>query len=405
MSETAARQCDQVLPVAPYRQWVLSLPWALRLPAARDPALLNAVSRVFFEEVRAWLRAAVGAVPGARVEAAAVTFVQRFGGSLNLNPHLHMLVADGAFACSEDGSSPRFVATAAPTRDELREVIARVIARLETIAARMVKRADDGSGQAGDDGMEGLRQAAGGRGTFARVDERGAREGDDEERESGPLRLASRGLVEEASGFNLHAGVRVAADDRDGLERLCRYMARPAVASGRVTRLPDGNVAYRVKSPRSAGTTHRVMTPMEFMAPLSALVPPPRTPLVRYHGVVAPNSPWRVAVVPLPVGVAVACRRNAAAPVSAGAVTTGAASAVGAGARGAAVPIPMPAGRIDWARLMWRVWAVDVLVCPACGGRMRMIAALTERAAVVRILEHLGVSTEVPRMQRSRDGP
>ncbi|MDO9015374.1 MAG: hypothetical protein Q8S73_04200 [Deltaproteobacteria bacterium] len=41
----------------PYRQWVLSLPWELRLPVARDPALLNAVSRVFFEELRGCLRA------------------------------------------------------------------------------------------------------------------------------------------------------------------------------------------------------------------------------------------------------------------------------------------------------------------------------------------------------------
>ena len=101
-------------------------------------------------------------------------------------------------------------------------------------------------------------------------------------------------------GFNLHAGVRVEADERDALERLCRYMARPAVAAGRVSVLPDGNVAYRVKSPRSGAATHRVMTPMEFMGRLAALVPPPRTPLVRYHGVLAPNSPWRVAVVPLP---------------------------------------------------------------------------------------------------------
>jgi len=52
MSETAARQSDRVLPVAPYRQWVLALPWELRLPVAPDPALLNAVSRVFFEELR-----------------------------------------------------------------------------------------------------------------------------------------------------------------------------------------------------------------------------------------------------------------------------------------------------------------------------------------------------------------
>jgi len=58
IAATAATQCDGVLPAAPYRQWVLSLPWALRLPVARDPSLLNAVSRVFFEEVRAWRRRA-----------------------------------------------------------------------------------------------------------------------------------------------------------------------------------------------------------------------------------------------------------------------------------------------------------------------------------------------------------
>ena len=65
--------------MVPYRQWARSLPWELRIPVARDPALLNAVSRVFFEEVRGWLREAAGAVPGARLEAAAVTYQQRFG--------------------------------------------------------------------------------------------------------------------------------------------------------------------------------------------------------------------------------------------------------------------------------------------------------------------------------------
>ena len=61
--------------------------------------------------------------------------------------------------------------------------------------------------------------------------------------------------------------------------------------------------------------------------------------------------------------------------------------------------------RINWARLLWRVWGVDALKCPACDGRMKMIAAVTERVGIVRILEHLGVSTEVPRMRRVRDGP
>jgi len=125
--------------------------------------------------------------------------------------------------------------------------------RLQVIERRRARRAVPAEGDRSDDGLEGLRGAAGGRGTFARIDERGARPGgDDEARAPGPRRLSSRGLVAELDGFNLHAGVCTAADDRDALERLCRYMARPAVASGRVSVLPDGNVAYRVKSPRSA---------------------------------------------------------------------------------------------------------------------------------------------------------
>ena len=110
------------------------------------------------------------------------------------------------------------------------------------------------------------------------------------------------------------------------------------------------------------------MTPLEFMARLSALVPP--------------NSPWRVAVVPRPPVDGV---------VEAVGETTGA-SVKGEGARGSAVP--MPSGRIDWARLMWRVWAIDALLCPGCGGRMKMIAALTDRAGIVRVLEHLDVSVK-----------
>src|ERR1700691_4460364 len=42
------------------------------------------------------------------------------------------------------------------------------------------------------------------------------------------------------------------------------------------------------------------MTVLEFLARLSAIVPPPRYPLLRYHGALAPRSPWRRDVVPRP---------------------------------------------------------------------------------------------------------
>ena len=293
MSETAAEQVARLWPEVPVRQWVLSLPWALRLPVARDPVLLTKVARIFFEAVRAHLRAKVAVGEGtgdegARREIGAVTFVQRFGGALSLNHHMHVLVADGVFLCREDGSTPRFVPTPAPTRSELAAVLREVAARVARI--RTVRE---------DDGLDALRDAAAGRGRFARVEEAGD-EGVAPTRKREEEEGVRRGAGVEFGGFNVHAGVRVEEDDRAGLERPCRYVARTAVCGERVEPLEDGSVAYRLKVRRRGGETHRVMQPQEFMGCLVALIAPPRYPLVRYHGVFAPNSPWRGAIVPGP---------------------------------------------------------------------------------------------------------
>jgi hypothetical protein len=97
----------------------------------------------------------------------------------------------------------------------------------------------------------------------------------------------------------VHCAVRVAADDDAGRERLVRYCARPPFALDRIDVLKDGRVTYLMKVPRR-GRTHRVMTPVEFMARLAILVPPPYFPLVRHHGVLAARSSWRALVTPKP---------------------------------------------------------------------------------------------------------
>ena len=58
---------------------------------------------------------------------------------------------------------------------------------------------------------------------------------------------------------------------------------------------------------------------------------------------------------------------------------------------------------MDWARLLRRSFEVDVLQCPRCQGRLRVMAVITEREAVKRILAHLGVPTEAPPVARARD--
>lgn len=95
------------------------------------------------------------------------------------------------------------------------------------------------------------------------------------------------------AGFSLHAGVAARADQRHKLERLCRYISRPAIAEQRLSLTPNGNVRYQLKTPYRDGTTYVIFEPLDFVARLAALVPMPRVNLTRFHGVFAPNSSYR----------------------------------------------------------------------------------------------------------------
>ena len=72
-------------------------------------------------------------------------------------------------------------------------------------------------------------------------------------------------LCANAHGFSLHAAVRCGADQRKELERLCRYITRPAIANERLKRNDAGDVVLQLKSAYQDGTTHIVMSPLEFM--------------------------------------------------------------------------------------------------------------------------------------------
>ena len=119
-------------------------------------------------------------------------------------------------------------------------------------------------------------------------------------------RPSSQELRVKAHGFSLHAAVRWRADQRRELEHLCRYITRPAIANERLKRNRANQVVLQLKSPYKDGTTHVVMSPMEFMERLAALVPRPRLHLIpfdrvragRFHGVLAPNAKLRSKIIP-----------------------------------------------------------------------------------------------------------
>src|SRR3990170_5105033 len=123
-------------------------------------------------------------------------------------------------------------------------------------------------------------------------------------------------------------------------------------------------MVLKLKTPYRDGTSHLVMSPLEFMQRLAALVPRPRLHLIRFHGALAPHAKLRAAIVPIPAQTAHAAD-----------------CAHAHGAR----------SRMSWARLLKRVYDIDVERCE-CGGKLRIIAAIEEPAVIERILTHLGLS-------------
>jgi len=136
MAQSAAHLVDHVIPVVPVRQWVLSVPFALRYRLAYDSSLLSDVLNVFLGVVFGQLRRRARRLIGLESsQCGAVTFVQRFGDALRLAPHYHSLVIDGVYAAGADGQ-PEFHELPAPEDAEVVEVANLVARRVEALLKR-----------------------------------------------------------------------------------------------------------------------------------------------------------------------------------------------------------------------------------------------------------------------------
>ena len=101
MAEGAALLVDEVLPREPLRQWVLSVPFALRYLFATDPAVMGQVLGIVYRAIATHLIKAAG-FTHATAQTGAVTLIQRFGSALNLNIHFHILFLDGVYVTTSD---------------------------------------------------------------------------------------------------------------------------------------------------------------------------------------------------------------------------------------------------------------------------------------------------------------
>jgi hypothetical protein len=186
-------------------------------------------------------------------------------------------------------------------------------------------------------------------------------------------------------GFTLHAATRAGALDPEGLVALLRYVLCPPVAQERLELRPDGLVRIVLKKAYADGTVAVDMDPLSLLWRLATSVPPPRLHTVRYAGVLAAASPWRSRIAPKPPPEAEAAGAS--------------------GATGEPQTSKRAGGYRPWAELRARTFGVDVLACPKCQGRMKLLAMVKDPASIARYLAAVGEATEVPRRSENRGPP
>jgi hypothetical protein len=185
-----------------------------------------------------------------------------------------------------------------------------------------------------------------------------------------------RGLFDEAqaqsmvqwphSGFHVHDGVWVSEDDRDFNRRLARYCARNPVALERLTYdAAAKRVTYRSDKAEGPTAGADTLDPLEFLARVLAHIPDKGQVTTRYYGWYANRT------------------RGMRRRMVEGAEGTEPVDVV------RTRPLAATEAQRRWAELLRRIYEVDPLACPACGGVMRIIAFITDGAVIDRILTHL----------------
>ena len=325
---------------------------------AFDARLCRKVFALFAGVLAEWQCAQARAEGIARPHAGCIMQIQRQTDAAQLFPHAHLIAPDGVFHETGDGDV-RFHRIRLPKPADIVDLVLEV----ETRVRRLLDRGDD---HEPPEPAPLLLQCAGlDPVAAARVPRAGPQP-------PNAVPKAKRLCARTEAGFDLHAAVRIAARDGAALERLARYIARPPIPYDRVHLLPDGRVELELKRARANGARALVFEPVVFIArvasrptlaspsrrallrsPLAALLPPPRSHTLRFHGVFASRHALRARVVPAPPNPKRSRRPTA----------------------------PKRPARMGWAHLLARVWKIDLLACPrpGCGGRLRFVAALRPR--------------------------
>ena len=355
MAETTAHLIDNVLPYAPFRQWVATVPHSLRYWMATSRKLTNLVHTIVTSKIMAFYatkakeRGIADAIPGG------VTLIQRFGSALNSHLHYHALVIDGVYSVSD--GTPRFFQLPGPTDEEVGDVVETIAKDVIAMLREKKYLAEEGEEVDQPDSVDKV---------FAESEQLAAAVqasqamriafGENAGRKVRRLGYgfgyeAEHALVKgkrcsSANGFTLHADRYVGQSERAKLEELVGYVSRPPFSHKRLCLKdpedPTGDLVYELKSAWKDGTEAIVLSRSEILEKLAALIPPPSTHLTRYWGVFSSHSRWRRQIVLRPNIKKGFCARADGSDVE----------------------------KMSWSKLLKRVFKLDLTRCQVCGAKL-----------------------------------
>ena len=376
MAEAATHLVDNVLPHVAYRQFVISFPIPLRYWMHSNRKLFAKIHSLVIKELHAYYKEKARSQGTNDSTPGSISFTQRWGSALNLNPHLHIICPDGVYT-NHQGKA-KFRNIDAITDDEVAELISKISERILKYLRRLGYLNKEGeivTNPVADELFQeyesiniAIQASIAGKIAFGAnagkyVTKIGSGFGYGEE-----IPLAKGKRCYSINGFSLHANTSINPHQRDRLFNLVQYIARGPLSNERLEITEKGDVKLQLKTAWSDGTTHLLFTPTEFIEKLAALIPPRRSHLVRWGGVFAPNSPYRQEITLRPK------------------VKKGFQFKEDEDDKEKVVR------NYSWSKMLAKVFKIDVTKCQSCGEDLTKVGAIMSQESIKRYLSHIGVN-------------
>ena len=390
-AEIKSHLIDNVLPHVPYRQYVVTFPHKLRFWMATSRALTNLVHTIttkmiasYYEEMAEQRGIEDPVVGGA-------SFLQRFGSALNINVHQHTVIAEGVW--SEASGEPKFYHLSGPENEHVADMVeataGAVIDLLQTKGYLPgeydeVDRPDlpallDRVFADSDALTAALFASAEMRIAFGEHAGQKVRKIGQSFGYQGEVGLVKGKRLASANGFTIHADRYIGKREPRKLEKLISYASRGPFSHERLSLKdpcnPGGDLVYQLKTPWHDGTKAIVLTQMEMIEKLAALVPPRYLHQTRYFGAFASASKMRPKIIIRP-------------HVKKGYVASG----------------PQSVERISWSWLLKRTFKLDLQRCLVCHTKIKVenCVLYDDPIAIKKVMWVLGLKYHPPPRRPAR---